>query len=209
MRRIHLSLEEALKRESESVLTIYSTRQDNSLLFPDLPLDRWFRNYNKALIKYNKVAVEDILDYINCKYVIELELPYEPETNSYGWVYFYAQEPEDSAKLDQYLSKGKYVYVLTNEAYPNYVKIGKAVNPQSRVKQINGAGTVSEWKLHWAIPVTDDYRVENLTHRRLEQFRRDSDQGSSREFFEVSSSVAIQTVTELARDYYNGEPMFY
>ena len=209
MRRIQLSLEEALKRESESVLTIYSTRQDNTEVFPDLPTQRWFRNYNKALLKYNRIPVEDILDYINCKYCIEVELPYEPETNSYGWVYFYAQDTEDAAKLDQYLSKGKYVYVLINPAFPGLVKIGKAVNPQSRVKQINGAGTVSEWTLYWAIPVTDDYRVENLAHRYFQKERRESDQGSSREFFEVDKDTAVKVVTDLSKDYYNGEPMYY
>ena len=209
MRRIRLSLEEAFERETEELLTIYCTRKEAINEFPMLPISKWLRNYEQALVKYSKVDVNDILDYINCKYEIELELPYESETNTYGWVYLYGQEPEDAKKLDQYLSKGKYVYVLVNDSYPNYVKIGKAVNPQSRVKQINGAGTVSEWKLYWAIPVTDDYRVENLAHRHLEQFRRDSDQGSSREFFEVNKEVAIDVVTEMARDYYNGEPMFY
>ena len=209
MRRIELSLEEALEREKENVISIYSTRKENSKLFPHLPTQKWFLNYNNALIKYNKVDVSEILSYINCKYIIEIKLPYKPETNTYGWVYFYAQDTNDRAKLDQYLSKGKFVYILVNDAFPGLVKIGKAVNPQSRIKQINGAGTVSEWKLYWAIPVTDDYRVEYLAHQYFKQYRRDSDQGSSREFFEVDKDEAVEVISNLALDYFNGDPMFY
>jgi len=84
MRRVRLSLEEAFEREAEGLLTIYCTRKEAINEFPQLPMSKWLRNYDQALVKYSKVSVDYILDYINCKYEIELELPYEPETNTYG-----------------------------------------------------------------------------------------------------------------------------
>ena len=101
------------------------------------------------------------------------------------------------------------MYVLTNEAYPDICKIGKAVMPISRVQQINGAGTVSEWKLRWALPVSDDYAVETAVHNHLQSLRRNSIQGSSREFFEISLKEAIIEVEKLGEHFKTSEGIWY
>jgi hypothetical protein len=106
-------------------------------------------------------------------------------------------------------TSGKFVYVLTNDAYPNLCKVGKAVNPESRINGINSAGTVSEWILRYALPVTNDYKVENLVHRHLQEFRRDSDQGHSREFFEVDFETAVKAVEYFGKDFFAGDSIIY
>lgn len=121
----------------------------------------------------------------------------------------YAKDISRLSSYDLSQSKGKYVYILTNEAYPDICKIGKAVNPSDRINQINGAGTVSEWVLRYALPVTNDYKVENLVHRHLSHVRKDSDQGHSREFFEVSLEDAIETLNYYGRDFLDGDPIVY
>ncbi len=101
------------------------------------------------------------------------------------------------------------MYILTNPAHPNLVKIGKAVNPEDRIKGINGAGIVSEWELRIAYPVTDDYKVENIVHRHFEDRRVDSLQGSSREFFKVSFDEAVKVLDYLSKDFFAGDPKVY
>ncbi len=81
--------------------------------------------------------------------------------------------------------------------------------PSKRVKQINGAGTVSEWVLKYAIPVTDDYKVEGMVHKNLEHLRMDSHQGSSREFFIISFEDAIKEIETVAESFYVSKPIFY
>jgi hypothetical protein len=133
----------------------------------------------------------------------------DDETRSITWIYLYAKDKQRLLDYDLSQSKGKYVYVLTNEEYPEICKIGKAVNPTDRIGQINGAGTVSEWDLKFALPVTNDYKVENLVHRHFEDKRKGSIQGSSREFFEVSLDQAVDAVLYYGKDYFNGEPIYY
>jgi hypothetical protein len=146
---------------------------------------------------------------LNCDYRIEVELPYEPETNTYSWKMLFAKRTDDLKKFEQYHSKGQFVYVLTNEAYPGFVKIGKAVNPLQRVAQINGAGVVSEWKLRYSLPVENDDIIETSVHKYLAEFRRGTDQGSSREFFQVTLEHAIEVIEMLAKEVRRGDATYY
>ena len=160
-------------------------------------------------MKYSKVPTDRLMDFIECEYISDVMLLPEEETNAITWITLYAKDLVKLQVHESSLNKDKYVYVLTNPAYPGLCKIGKAVNPSERITQINNAGVVSEWDLKYAYPVTDDYKVENYVHRHLSPYRRDSDQGSSREFFEVSLDTAIDTVNYFARDFSNGEPIIY
>jgi hypothetical protein len=93
--------------------------------------------------------------------------------------------------------------------YPDICKIGKAIMPISRVKQINNAGTVSEWKLRWALPVSDDYAVETYVHNHLQGLRRNSIQGSSREFFEISLVEAVEIIEKFGEHFKTSNGIWY
>ena len=208
MRRTRIDLEKALKLESESLLILYFPSTSHNDL-PDIPyIGRYTQNFIDAAGKYRKVDIGKLLTYIDPEYQIEVPVLTDPEGGFFEWAYLYGKSKKTQEIHDQALEKGQYVYVLVNPAY-DFVKIGKAVNPQSRVKQINGAGTVSEWKLYWALPVTDDYRVEYLVHQHFADKRLGSDQGSDREFFQVTKEEAIEAILFIAEDYYNGDPTFY
>lgn len=206
MRRKYITFTDLVDLENKGFIQIYSY----SIPDPGIPgILQWHKNYLDLTLKYPKIDLDRLLDYIECEYVSDIMLSSDDETHSITWIPLYAK---DLVKLDLHnlnLNKDKYVYILTNEAYPGICKIGKAINPQDRLNQINGAGTVSEWKLRYAHPVTDDYKVENYIHRYLQKYRRTSDQGSSREFFEVSLDYAIDTVNYYARDFHAGEPIVY
>lgn len=206
MRRKYIAYNDFVELENKGFIQVYSY----TIPDPEIPgIIKWNKNYLDLTLKYPKVDLDRLLDYIECEYISDIMLPSGDETNSITWIPLYAKDLVKLSIHDLNLDKDKYVYVLINQAYPGICKIGKAINPQDRLRQINGAGTVSEWELRYAYPVTDDYKVENYIHRHLQKYRRDSDQGSSREFFEVSLDYAVDTVNYYARDFHAGEPIVY
>ena len=204
-----ITLEEALSLETQGKIIIYNpetVKSPISNLFENLG---WSYNWIELRKQFRKVSVQKLPQFVDFEYRIEHKYRQEDEQNAWVWVYMYAKGVVSKARLDEVTSKGQFVYILTNVAYPGICKIGKAVSPTKRIKQINGAGTVSEWVLKYAIPVTDDYKVENLVHRHFGEFRRDSDQGHSREFFEVDFETAVKAVEYFGKDFYAGESIIY
>ena len=209
MRRSHISLFELAVLESQGFVNIYCML--NPTTVPNVPakIPQYYDNFQKLLQKYARIPSESILDFIGCEYVSEIEVRSKDDSGAITWILLYAKDKLKLQDRERAETSGKYVYVLTNDAYPNLCKIGKAVNPESRITGINSAGTVSEWVLRYALPVSDDYKVENLVHRHFAEFRRDSIQGSSREFFEVDFETAVKAVEYFGKDFYVGEPIIY
>ena len=209
MRRRRISLFELALLESQGFVNIYCML--NPTTVPNVPskLPEYYTNFQNLLQKYPRIPSENILDFIGCEYASEVEIHSGDDSGSITWILLYAKDKLKLQDLDRSRGSGKFVYVLTNDAYPSLCKIGKAINPESRINGINSAGTVSEWILRYALPVTDDYKVENLVHRHLQEFRRDSDQGHSREFFEVDFETAVKAVEYFGGDFYAGEPIIY
>ena len=204
-------LEELLQLEKDGLVTIYCTWNPTAdqISYTGLDLAKYHSNFQDLTFKYRKVSIDKILGFIDCEYYSDVIGHIDDETKSITWIYLHAKDISRLSLYDLSQSKGKYVYILTNDAYPGICKIGKAVNPSDRINQINGAGTVSEWTLRYALPVIDDYKVENLVHRHLSTVRKDSDQGHAREFFEVDFETAVRTLEYYGKDFVNGDPVVY
>lgn len=206
MLREVISLNKAKQMEHNGEIQLYNPNTVNSFLSENLT---WNENWIKLRQKYRKISLTKLPDFIDFEYIVEAKFIENAEPFTLSWVYMYGKRVSDRVKLDEINSKGKYVYILTNIAYPGICKIGKAVTPSKRIKQINGAGTVSEWELRYALPVSDDYKVENLIHKELEHLRMSSFQGSSREFFEINFKDAIKIVEKLGEDFATASPILY
>tara|TARA_R100000951_G_scaffold74858_1_gene63093 strand:+ start:2418 stop:3044 length:627 start_codon:yes stop_codon:yes gene_type:complete len=208
MIRDKINLDQATELYSESFLTIYFP--STSLYdLPDIPgIKEYAQNYIDYAKENKRSSIENLLSLLAPEYEIEIEMPFDDKTGTFSWVRLFGVKNPDYKTTSEKEHRG-WVYLLTNPAYPELIKIGKAVTPSKRINGINSAGTVSEWELKAAMPVTDDYKVENLMHRELEQYRRKSDQGSSREFFEVSMSVAIKTLLEISKPFTIGDLKLY
>jgi hypothetical protein len=201
-----IQFEEALLLEEKGEIIIYNPNIITSIYST---VKEWRDNWDKLRKTFRKVPIHKLPSFANFEYLIEYKFIEDGDPIKVNWVYMYGQDVSTKVKLDEANSKGKYVYILTNEAYPGICKIGKAVTPSRRVKQINGAGTVSEWVLRYALPVNDDYKVENLVHKELESLRRSSFQGSSREFFEIKFEEAIKVIEHLGEDFATSQPIYY
>lgn len=206
MRRQKITLDKAVQLESNKEIFIYFT---NQLVTEHKLNPLWYQNWHDLANKYRKIDIGQLLEYLDPEYEIEIELPTLDDTFTKNWIYLYGKKQKAKLKMDQSTENGRYVYILTNPAYPTLCKIGKAVNPQKRVKQINSAGIVSEWQLKYALPVVDDYLVEFLVHKHLSYCRCDTHQGTSREFFEIEIEEAIKVIENLGKDFKKGESIYY
>lgn len=204
-----INISQAQTMETQGELIIYHTGTVKSILNEYSNFSTWQNNFQELKNQYRKIPRGKLIDFLSFDYIIECEEQSHDEDQKTIWTYMYGKEVKSASKFYHSNNKGQYVYVLTNEAYPGICKIGKAVMPTSRVKQINGAGTVSEWKLRWALPVSDDYAVETAVHKHLKDLRKSSIQGSSREFFEISLEKAVETVTNLGEHFKTNNGWWY
>lgn len=170
----------------------------------------WKQNFTNLQSKHRHIAPDKLLSFIGAMYSIEV-LEYSDEAKGqFSWRYLYGvQNKEISSKLS---TDTEYVYILVNAGYPNLVKIGMTIHDvQGRVTSINATSTVTEWVAKFALPVTKGsaYKVEQAVHKAFASNRVSSDQGGTREFFEVDVMTAIDKVREVGAMFQVGNVIVY
>ena len=85
------------------------------------------------------------------------------------------------------------VYILTNQAYPNYIKIGKTSNLKQRLKSLDSTGVPLPFECYFAVEVDNMSKVERLLHQSFDKYRV----RKNREFFELLPENA-KSALELA-----------
>ena len=73
------------------------------------------------------------------------------------------------------------VYILTNQSFPDYIKIGKTSNLNQRLKSLDSTGVPLPFECYFAVEVDDMARVERLLHQSFDKYRV----RKNREFFEI------------------------
>lgn len=91
-----------------------------------------------------------------------------------------------------------FVYILTNPAFPNYLKIGKTTrSTNERVKELSSStGVPHEFNIVYEIRCSDCDEAEKLVHQQLEKYRI----SKSREFFDVNLDNAIFLINTIVFD---------
>lgn len=88
-----------------------------------------------------------------------------------------------------------WVYILTNEAMPDLVKIGYTKNPpHQRAKELYGTGVALPFRVVYQVRCYRYQQIEAEVHRRLADKRLNN----NREFFAVSVAQAVKTVRRCA-----------
>ena len=73
------------------------------------------------------------------------------------------------------------IYILTNQSFPDYIKIGKTSNLKQRLKSLDSTGVPLPFECYYAVEVDDMARVEKLIHQSFDKDRV----RKNREFFEI------------------------
>lgn len=103
---------------------------------------------------------------------------------------------EELDTLDDYhtgVSEG-FVYIITNPAWPQMVKIGSAIDPESRLATFQTADPFRKFKLRAAFFSADRKRLETKLHDALSPYRR-----TGTEWFNIDPRVAPDLVGSFIR----------
>jgi hypothetical protein len=73
------------------------------------------------------------------------------------------------------------VYILTNPAFPDYIKIGRTTNLKQRLLSLDNTALPLPFECYYAVEVNDSKKVEKLLHQSFDKYRV----RSNREFFEL------------------------
>ncbi len=71
------------------------------------------------------------------------------------------------------------VYVLSNPAFDRYVKVGRTVDLEQRLRQLDNTSVPLPFRCEFAVEVADEVEAERLVHQAFADVRV----RSSREFF--------------------------
>ena len=79
------------------------------------------------------------------------------------------------------------VYVLSNPAFDNYVKVGRTIDLEQRLKQLDNTSVPLPFRCVFAVQVDDEVAVERLVHQAFADVRV----RTTREFFEIDAQRVI------------------
>jgi hypothetical protein len=93
----------------------------------------------------------------------------------------------------------EWVYILTNPAIPELVKIGYTSNdPYTRAGQVSrGTGVPVEYEVAWAYKCYKGERIEKEVHKYFKKQRVNP----TREFFKVTLEEAKQAIEQIGKKY--------
>ena len=81
----------------------------------------------------------------------------------------------------------KIVYVLSNPAFERYVKVGRTVDLEQRLRHLDNTSVPLPFRCEFAIEVDDEIEAERLVHQAFADVRV----RSNREFFEIEAQRVI------------------
>jgi hypothetical protein len=82
------------------------------------------------------------------------------------------------------------VYVLSNPAFDSYVKVGRTIDLEQRLKQLDNTSVPLPFRCVFAIEVDDEAAVERLVHQVFADVRV----RTTREFFEIDAQRVISAL---------------
>lgn len=88
-----------------------------------------------------------------------------------------------------------YVYVISNPAWPDWVKIGMAIDADDRCNAYQTSSPYRDYVLHCAVATDDRRKDESKAHKALEKIS-DSRRG---EWFNMPVEKAVECITGLLK----------
>ena len=202
-----ISIDYALQQEQLGNLIIFDAGQDDNTTYHPKAM-QWKQNFTALRKKFRNTAVNQIPEVVQAKYTIEIRQ--QNSDYSIQWRYLRAVPTNDLNHSIQ--SNTEYIYVLTNPAYQDLVKIGMTSNtPEQRLKQINSTGVVHRWKLNFYLPVRADssYNIEQSVHKSFSSKRYHIERENDTEMFYITVQQAIGKILELGTLHKVAEPKYF
>ena len=92
-------------------------------------------------------------------------------------------------------TKEGYVYILSNPAWPGWIKVGMAVDAQDRCNSYQTSSPFRDYTLHYSILCTDRRKDEQIAHKHLEGMSSER----RGEWFKVPVDQAQESITGILK----------
>jgi len=99
-----------------------------------------------------------------------------------------------AAASAEHTEKRGFVYVITHPAFPGYVKIGRAFDPEARLRGYQTGCPHRAYELYAAVYFEDCHWAEKEIHARLEYEYRN---GALGEWFNITPFLARHNINKL------------
>ncbi len=127
--------------------------------------------------------------YVNGKYISKSHPLHKPgKYKSFGDAAFSALQKDIQIKEG-------YVYAIRNKAWPEWVKIGKAIDAQDRLNGYQTSSPMRDYELIHAVYFDDRNQAERDAHTAAE--RKGERQG---EWFKITEEQALDVLQEVTLD---------
>ena len=105
--------------------------------------------------------------YVNGKYISRKHPLYKP-----GRYKTFSDAAFDGTYKLESIKEG-YVYAITNPAWPEWVKIGVALDSKKRVKGFNTGSPFRDYKVEYVLETINRHTVEIIAHKKAEEISKD------------------------------------
>jgi hypothetical protein len=125
--------------------------------------------------------------YVNGKYIPRSHPLYKPGR------YKSFNDAAFSGLQNYNTTKAGYVYVITNAAWPDWVKVGMAIDADDRLNGYQTSSPFRDYELQYSVYCKDRRKLEGKAHKAVEAIASDR----NNEWFKASVEDAVDCITAL------------
>lgn len=153
-------------------------------------------NYKSSELKYKIYRCNSCKDlnnakrmYVNGRYIPQSHPLYKPgKYKSFDEAAF--------ASLQNYSNtKEGYVYVLTNPAWPDWVKVGMAIDAEDRCNSYQTSSPFRDYQLHYQVHSDDRRDLERQAHEAVSEIA----ESQANEWFKIPVPLVVTCITDLLK----------
>lgn len=127
--------------------------------------------------------------YVNGKYIPRSHPLYKPGR------YKSFNDAAFSGLQNYNTTKAGYVYVITNAAWPDWVKVGMAIDADDRLNGYQTSSPFRDYELQYSVYCKDRRKLEGKAHKAVEAIASDR----NNEWFKVSVEDAVDCITGIIK----------
>lgn len=127
--------------------------------------------------------------YVNGKYIPRSHPLYKPGR------YKSFNDAAFSSLQNYNTTKAGYVYVITNAAWPEWVKVGMAIDADDRLNSYQTSSPFRDYELQYSVHCKDRRKLEGKAHKAVEAIASDR----NNEWFKVSVEDAVDCMAGITK----------
>jgi len=143
---------------------------------------------NKISSSYNPTGNPKRM-YVNGKYIAKSHPLYKPGR------YKSFNDAAFSGLQNYNTTKSGYVYVITNAAWPEWVKVGMAIDADDRLNGYQTSSPFRDYELQYSVYCKDRRKLERKAHKAVGSISSDR----NNEWFKASVEDAVDCITGIIK----------